>query len=327
MIFYEDSFPARDLAILSSKPDIGSSSGNALLISPLSLPFLSSTTFTISDIPTTEPTLASQHNNPSPPLLASAEFTQPSHPMITQAQAGTSRPKSFLGYQLYYSSKHPIMAFHTPLLPTEPNTFKQVSKFFEWLDAMKFEFTALQANKTWTLCPRPSTQHVLNYKWVFKIKQKSNGSLDRYKVRLVAKRYEQQDGIDYTETFSPVIKPATIRVVLTLAVHHQWPICQLDVSNAFLHHQLNEEVFMEHPQGFVNNNFLDHVCKLQKSIYGLKQAYRAWFNKLSQALTTLGFNESQVDHSLFTFHFNSIHIFVLVYVDDIIIIGTNLNHI
>ena len=158
---------------------------------------------------------------------------------------------------------------------------------------------------------------------MYKLKQKSDGSIDRYKARLVAKGFEQKDGIDYTETFSPVVKPTTIHVVLTLAVYFGWPIRQLDVSNAFLHGSLAEEVFMEQTQGFIDANHPDYVCRLHKAIYGLKQAPRAWFTRLSESLQALGFVESQVDYSLFTVHSHNIHLFVLIYVDDIIITGTH----
>jgi hypothetical protein len=137
---------------------------------------------------------------------------------------------------------------------------------------------------------------------VYKVKQHSDGSIERYKARLVAKGFQQRDGIDYKETFSPVIKPATIRILLSLAVHYNWPLKQLDVSNAFLHGQLSEEVFMEQPTGFVDSMFPGHVCKLKKALYGLKQAPRAWFQRLSQALLHLGFIGSLVDTSLFILH-------------------------
>ena len=184
---------------------------------------------------------------------------------------------------------------------------------------MQAEFTALMNIKTWSLCPKPSYKKVVHNKWVFKIKQKLDGTIDRYKARLVAKGFDQEEGIDFIETFSPVIKPATIRLVLALAVHFIWFIHQLDISNAFLRGFLEEEVFMEQPQGFEDSNFPDHVYKLHKSLYSLKQAPRAWFMRLSQALLDFGFVRSVVDTSLSMLHHNLVHVFVLVYVDDILI--------
>jgi hypothetical protein len=184
------------------------------------------------------------------------------------------------------------------------------------------EFDALIANGTWSLCPRPDKFHVVRNKWVYKIKRTPEGQIDRYKARLVAKGFDQQYGIDYFETFSPVIKPSTIRVVLSLAVAFNWPIKQLDVSNAFLHGFLDEEVYMEQPQGFIDESRPEYVCRLHKSLYGLKQAPRAWFQRFSTHLLDIGFQESSVDHSLFTLQQEKSKLFVLVYVDDIIVTGT-----
>ncbi|GLT65375.1 hypothetical protein SLA2020_378130 [Shorea laevis] len=157
---------------------------------------------------------------------------------------------------------------------------------------MKLEFDALISNATWTLCPRPLQHNIIRNKWVFKVKKKADGSVERFKARLVAKGFDQQSGVDYTETFSPVIKPSTIRIILAVAVHLDWDIRQLDVSNAFLHGNLNEEVYMEQPQGFVDKGKPNLVCKLHKAIYGLKQAPRAWFTRLSNFLLDLGFTAS-----------------------------------
>jgi hypothetical protein len=187
------------------------------------------------------------------------------------------------------------------------------------MSAMQSEFDALISNRTWTLCPRPLHQKVVRNKWVFRVKQKPDGSVDRYKARLVAKGFDQTCGVDYYETFSPVVTPVSIQIILALAVQFDWHIRQLDVSNAFLHGVLTEEVYMEQPQGFLDSTHPNYVCRLHKSIYGLKQAPRAWFTRLSTALLELGFIGSQVDLSLFMCHFGSIHIFLLIYVDDIIV--------
>jgi hypothetical protein len=160
-------------------------------------------------------------------------------------------------------------------LPSEPIHFAKACSDSNWMAAMESEYQALLDNKTWFLCPRPSNRNVIHNKWVFKLKQKPDGSIERYKARLVAKGFEQRNGIDYTETFSPVIKPATARLLLAIAVQYNWPIKQLDVFNAFLHGYLTEEVFMEQLQGFVDKDQPDAVCLLQKALYGLKQAPRA----------------------------------------------------
>ena len=262
-------------------------------------------------------------DQPEPPIPHSQPILQPSHSMVTRSKTNSLKLKTFPDYKIYYSTKHPLCALYSQAIPIEPSSFSQAVKFTEWQQVMQDEFTALKSNDTWHLCPRPHNRNVIKNKWVYKVKQKADGSVDRFKARLVAKGFQQQDGLDYSETFSPVIKPATIRVIIALAVHFGWPLRQLDVSNAFLHGTLEEEVFMEQPPGFIDSHHPTHVCKLKKSIYGLKQAPRAWFHRLSQSLVALGFTESRVDYSLFTFHTSHAHIFVLIYVDDIIVTGTH----
>ena len=165
--------------------------------------------------------------------------------------------------------------------------------------------------------------NTIGCRWVYKLKYKSDGTIERHKARLVAKGYNQTHGIDYFETFSPVVKPATIRIVLTIALSFKWKIRQLDVHNAFLHGTLDEQVFMKQPPGFENHDFPGHVCKLKKALYGLKQAPRAWFNKLSSALISWGFLYSRTGSSMFINCGQSTILIVLVYLDDIIVTGSS----
>ena len=167
------------------------------------------------------------------------------------------------------------------ILPPVPTTFAQVVPNPNWFGAMKGEIQAFLDNGTWSLYPRPSNCNIIKNKWVFKLKQKSDGSIKRYKVKLVAKGFQRKDGIHYKETFSLVIKSTTILILLSLAVHYNWPLKQLDVTNAFLYGQLIEEVFMEQPSGFMDSLLLGHAWKLKKALYGLRQAPRAWFHRLS----------------------------------------------
>ena len=173
------------------------------------------------------------------------------------------------------------------------------------------------------LVPPDPYMKVVDNKWVFKIKYHADESTQRYKACLVAKGFQQTPDIDFFEAFSPVIKPCTIRVIFTLAATYNCDIQQVDVNKAFLNGVLQEVVYMNQPIGFVNATKLDHVWKLQKALYGLKQAPRAWFGKLKQALLSWGFKGSVSDSSLFVFDHKGDMIFLLVYVDDILITGNN----
>ncbi|WVZ63086.1 hypothetical protein U9M48_012751 [Paspalum notatum var. saurae] len=175
---------------------------------------------------------------------------------------------------------------------------------------------------TWHLIPPCPQQNVVDCKWVYKMKRKADGNIDRYKARLVAKGFKQRYGPDYEETFSPVVKAATTRLVLSLAVSNQWCIRQLDVQNAFLHGVLEEDVYIKQPPGYEDKYFPRHVCKLDKSLYGLKQAPRAWYSRLSNKLQQLGFHASKADTSLFFFK-RDVVIYFLVYVDDIIVVSSS----
>ncbi|KAJ0508396.1 putative RNA-directed DNA polymerase [Helianthus annuus] len=189
---------------------------------------------------------------------------------------------------------------------------------------MQTEYSALQDNETWELVPRPHDHPVIRCMWLFRHKFKSDGTLERYKARLVVNGNSQTVGVDCDETFSPVVKPATIRTVLSLAVSRAWSIHQLDVKNAFLHGELNETVFMHQPPGFYDKRFPDHVCRLKKSLYGLKQAPRAWYTRFENFITSKGFRSSTCDQSLFVYHQDASNIaYLLLYVDDIVLTASN----
>ena len=153
---------------------------------------------------------------------------------------------------------------------------------------MTQKFEALYANDTWELVPLPKDKHAIGCRWVYKIKYKADGSIERYKARLVVKGYTQQAGIDYNETFLPVVNMTTVRTLISLAVKRGWDLYQLNVNNAFLHGDLNEEVFMTLPQGLAMVG-KGMVCKLKKSLYGLKQASRQWYDKLASSLCSKGY--------------------------------------
>jgi hypothetical protein len=188
---------------------------------------------------------------------------------------------------------------------------------------MESEITALHANDTWSLVPHDPSMNVVGCRCVYKIKRRADGTVERYKARLVARGFSQQEGIDYSEAFSPVVKPTTVCLVLAIAVSNYWQIRQLDVHNAFLNGSLQEVVYMQQPTGFVDPALPTHVCRLHKSLYGLKQAPRAWYKRLSDFLLSVGFRASKVDTSLFILKVNHDICYLLVYVDDILLTGSN----
>jgi Reverse transcriptase (RNA-dependent DNA polymerase) len=191
---------------------------------------------------------------------------------------------------------------------------------------MQNELKALETNHTWDLVPLPKGKKPVRCKWVYKIKYNSDGTIERYKARLVAKGYTQTYGIDYQETFAPVAKMNTVRILLSVVVNSGWKLYQMDVKNAFLQGNLEEEVYMIIPQGHKGSNS-GMVCKLAKAIYGLKQSPRAWYSKLSHALITKGFVKGKSDSTMFVHSTTHTKTIVLVYVDDIIITGNNDNEI
>lgn len=204
----------------------------------------------------------------------------------------------------------------------DPKSFKEAMRYEGWRQSMKEEIRALENNGTWTLELLPPGKKALGSQWVYRTKFLSNGEIERLKSRLVVLGNHQQAGIDYTETFAPVAKMTTVRIFLAIAASKNWELHQMDVHNAFLHGDLDEEVYMKLPPGFECSD-PNMVCRLRKSLYGLKQAPRCWFAKLVTALKEYGFLQSYSDYSLFTYTKTGIQINVLVYVDDIVISGND----
>lgn len=158
---------------------------------------------------------------------------------------------------------------------------------------------------------------------MFRLKRNPDGSIARHKARLVAKGFHQRPGLDFHDTFSPVLKPQTIKLVLCLALSKGWPLTQMDVNNAFLHGSIQEDVYMSQPAGFIHPSLPHYVCKLHKALYGLKQAPRAWFQALREFLISCGFTNSKSDASLFIYKSDSIIAYFLIYVDDLLLTGNN----
>uniref|UniRef100_A0A6N2MH16 Integrase catalytic domain-containing protein n=1 Tax=Salix viminalis TaxID=40686 RepID=A0A6N2MH16_SALVM len=226
-----------------------------------------------------------------------------------------------------YVSYTPLSNIHRSFVSNishrvEPANYEQAHRDPNWISAMESEIAALEANNTWSMVPLPPGQRPIGCKWVYKIKYLSDGTIERYKARLVAKGFTQRESIDYKETFAPVAKLTIVRCLLSVAALRNWSLYQMDVENAFLHGDLLEEVYMSPPPGYRRQGE-QMVCRLHKSLYGLKQASCTWFQRFSSAVQEIGFQQSQADYSLFTMVRGEFITMILLYVDDMIITGND----
>ena len=205
----------------------------------------------------------------------------------------------------------------------EPKNFKEAEFDESWLLTMQEEINQFIRNDVWELVPRPSHQSVIGTKWVYRNKVDEHGVIVRNKARLVAQGYNQEEGIDYEETFAPVARLESIRMLLAFACHKNFVLYQMDVKSAFLNGYIMEEVYVSQPPGFQDHKHPNHVYKLKKALYGLKQAPRAWYDRLSTFLISNGFSMGKADNTLFIKRKSKDIIIVQIYVDDIIFGATN----
>lgn len=203
-----------------------------------------------------------------------------------------------------------------------PKSYKEASKHERWRKAMRDEIDALEKNKTLEITDLPPGKKAIGCQGVFKTKLKHDGSFERDKARLVVLENHQKEGEDFTDTSALVAKLVTVHTFLAVAVARKWEVHQLDVNNAFLHGDLNEEVYMRLPPGF-SSSVPGKVCRLRKSLYGLRQSPRNWFAKLTSSLRKYGFQQSHADYTPFTYKIGDDVLSVLVYVDDILVAGNN----
>ena len=211
----------------------------------------------------------------------------------------------------------------------DPPTYKKALESNEsekWIDAMKDELNSMAQNEVWDLVQLPHGSKSIGCKWIYKVKRDQKGNIQKYKARLVAKGFTQKEGIDYTETFSPVSRKDSLRIILALVAHFDLELHRMDVKTAFLNGELHEEVYMDQPEGFSisgrNGNKL--VCKLKRSIYGLKQASRQCYLKFNDVITSFGFKENIADRCIYIKVSGSKIIFLVLYVDDILLATNDL---
>ncbi|KAK0573378.1 hypothetical protein LWI29_007216 [Acer saccharum] len=205
----------------------------------------------------------------------------------------------------------------------EPKKVEEALNDEFWVLAMQEELSQFERNEVWTLVPRPKTTNVIGTKWIFRNKSDEDGNIVRNKARLVAQGYSQIEGIDFEETFAPVARLESIRLLLSISCVHKFKLHQMDVKSAFLNGFLQEEVFVEQPKGFVDAHHPNHVYRLKKALYGLKQAPRAWYERLTQFLVDNNYTRGSVDKTLFIKRDNDELFIAQIYVDDIVFGSTN----
>jgi hypothetical protein len=205
----------------------------------------------------------------------------------------------------------------------EPSCYQEVvkgSNSDKWKEAMKDEMKALERNSTWDLVELPRDRKIVACRWVYKLKKGVDDKVERYKARLVAKGYSKKLGIDFHEIFSPVVKIVSIQSVLALVALLDLDLEQLDVKNAFLHGDLDDEIYMEQPEGFIQNRNKKFVCRLKKSLYGLRQSPKQWYKKFDSFMVSQNYTRSEYDHCVYFKKLNNgIFIILVLYVDDMLL--------
>jgi len=245
----------------------------------------------------------------SPDSVSSEAPAHTSPPALRRS----TRVKSFPSHLQDFHCFHALATLH------EPHSYREASTNPLWQDAMKEELDALHKNHTWDLVDLPRGKSVVGCKWVYKIKTCFDGTIDRYKARLVARGFTQEYGVDYEETFAHVAPLSSVRALLVVAASRHWSFSQMDVKNAFLNGYLSEEVYMQPPLGLSSPP--NKVCCLRRALYGLKQAPWAWFAKFNATVSSLSYSISSYYYAVFIRRTDHGIILLLLYVDDMIITG------
>lgn len=209
----------------------------------------------------------------------------------------------------------------------EPSTFDEAQQHKCSRNVMLDEMMAIEANGTWELVDPPRRSRPIGLKWVFKAKKDAAGLISKYKARLVAKGYVQRADVDFNQVFAPVSHLESVRLLLVHAANEGWSVHHMDVKSAFLNGELQEEVFVEQPPGFVLRGHERKVLRLMKALYGLRQAPCAWYAKLDSSLLGLGFKRSSSEHAVYLRGEGAHRLVVGVYIDDLVITGGNINDI
>lgn len=278
-----------------------------------------------------------EDNYVPPPLLTSSRGSSSSSSSPPSSPSSSSSPnlgedspppspprkvRSLVDVYQRSANINPIVNF--ALLSTikvEPSVYEEAVKETVWVNAMDDEMNSIHKNNTWELVPFPKGKQVIGVKWIYKVKYHADGSVEHHKARLVAKGFVQTPGVDYAETFAPVARLDTIKIILAIAAQYKWPIFQMDVKSAFLNGYIDEEVYVEQPIGYEVPDKEHLVYKLKKALYGLKQAPRAWYARIDSYFMKKGFNKSPSEPTLYVQHIGNDILIVCLYVDDLLYTG------
>ncbi|KAM1262144.1 hypothetical protein ACFX2G_027916 [Malus domestica] len=245
-----------------------------------------------------------------------------SHESVSDVDSSMRMTQAFDHTPLKWRNLDDVLA-QCNLCIMEPEKFEEAAKDEAWMKGMKDELSMIEKNATLDMVNIPSDKPIIGVKWVFKTKLNLDGTVQKHKARLVAKGYAQKPGVDYNETFAPVARLDTIRTLIALAAQKSWKLYQLDVKSAFLNGVLEEEVYVEQPDGFVIKGSEDKVYKLYKALYGLKQAPRAWYSEIDTYFAHCGFVKSQSEATLYIKVRGGEILIVSIYVDDIVYTGNS----
>jgi len=229
----------------------------------------------------------------------------------------------------FYHENYCVLALHAESYVEDvPSCYTEVNSRHdkeEWEKAVNDKFKAIKENQTWNLVQLPAGKKAIGNKWIFKIKRDEHGNIQKYKARLVAKGCLQKKGFDYNETYAPVARLTTVQILLSIIVNENLHSDQLNVKNVFLHGLLTQDIYMKQPEGCEDGT--SRVCKLNKTLYGLKQSPRAWNLAFKDYVKELGLKQSKYDQCMFDESNENIRTYLLLYVDDIIIAGNNRSHL
>ena len=255
------------------------------------------------------------------PIQEEGQPQENTQPTLRRSQRQVSMPKYLEDYVLLAEEESEYLL---SVINEEPWDYAEAKETQEWREACEDEIASIEKNKTWDLVELPQGAKPIGLKWVFKLKKNAEGNINKYKARLVAKGYVQRHGIDFDEVFAPVARIETVRFIIALAASNGWEVHHLDVKTAFLHGELKEIVFVSQPEGFTEKGSEGKVYKLNKALYGLRQAPRAWNNKLNKILGELKFVKCSKEPSLYRKQEKDDLLLVEVYVDDLLISGSSL---